>query len=346
MESSNSEINQHSTPKPTLSKSWSELSSHSPSYTGGKVTLCHGRGAKNLYGYEDDEIGSEHNKIPFFLAPCSGDLSIIDAVRGVKVRTIREGCNVANDDQGDDDDESLDTDAIVSYALAPNDCDLITASRNNILRQYDISGSPSYSYIGADGKGPAKVRKVLGRSGHDLPISCMEFHCSGIFFATGSIDGNAKVWNLRGGYATHSFRYNTPGYTIGSRGGLRGSITSLAWCPDITKLWLGVGRDDGTVRVHDLRSHNENDGIDNLVEMTEHVGPVTCMMWAKGRGSEFDTFFSGGRDEVLNTWNIEIISNDASTLSTRKKKRINGSDDGGNNGKFTSNMIMKIFILL
>lgn len=37
---------------PTLSKSWAVSSAHVPSYTGGKVVLCRGRGAKNLYGHK------------------------------------------------------------------------------------------------------------------------------------------------------------------------------------------------------------------------------------------------------------------------------------------------------
>lgn len=336
MESEKNEINQ--TAKPTLSKSWSELSSHAPSYTGGKVTLCHTQGTKNLYGYgesNNDGVtsdGGEADKVAFLLAPCGGDLTIIDAARGIKVRTIREGCSLATDEE-EDDDENIDTDAIVAYALAPNDCDLITAGRNNILRQYDISGSPSHSYSGADGKGPAKVTRVIGRSGHDLPISCMEFHCSGIFFATGSVDGNVKVWDLRGGYATHSFRYHAPGYTIGSRGGLRGSVTSLAWCQDITKLWLGVGRDDGTVRVHDLRVEKEDS--ENIVEMTDHVGPVTCLVWANSRGSkEFDTFFSCGRDEVVNTWSIDAVPQEASSSNGRTNKKKKGQKGDVTKGKF------------
>jgi WD40 repeat protein len=345
MTGTNEESEIKDTSKPTVSKSWSELSSHAPSYTGGKVTLCHTKGTKNLYGYEesnDNGILEENvtEKQVFLLAPCAGDLSIIDAVRGIKVRTIREGCSTSfnGDNDQEDEDESVDTDAIVAYALAPNDCDLITADRNNILRHYDISGSPSHSYLGADGKGPAKVRRVIGRSGHDLPISCMEFHCSGIFFATGSIDGNVKVWDLRGGYATHSFRYHAPGYTIGSRGGLRGSVTSLAWCPDITKLWLGVGRDDGTVRVHDLRVEKED--LEGIVEITDHVGAVTCMLWANGKGGSkgFDTFFTSGRDEVINTWNIETVPRDTSSAIVRTNKKKKGQKSDKIEGKQTTGL--------
>lgn len=301
--------------KPTLSKSWTEVSSHSPSYSGGKVTLCASKGTQNLYGFEESD-----KTYTFILAPCAGDLSIIDAEKGVKARTIRAGCleHVAESDTNIDE-EAPDSEAIVAYALAPNDFDLITAARNNIIRHYDISGSPGNSYEGEDGKGPAKVRKILGRSGHDLPISCIEFHCSGIFFATGSIDGNVKVWDLRGGYVTHSYRYNSPGYKTGSMGGLRGSVTALGWCPDLTKLWLGVGRDDGTVRVHDLRNQKEEEN--NIIEMDDHVGAITCMAWTKMKSSSrFDMFLTSGRDEVINLWKIEDKHGISLKSKTKKKK--------------------------
>jgi WD40 repeat protein len=316
---------QNENTKPTLSKSWTEQSAHAPSYSGGKVTLCNTRGTRHLYGYNDD-TKEDNTTTPFILSPCAGDLTLIDAVRGVKARTIREGCSgPGGDDEDEEEDESLDTDAIVTYALSSNDCDLITASRNNILRHYDISGSPSHSYSGADGRGGAKVRKVLGRSGHELPISCIEFHCSGIFFATGSIDGNVKVWDLRGGYATHSFRFNAPGYSsnMGGRGGLRGSVTCLNWCPDVTNLWLGIGRDDGSVRVHDLR---KKDDEEDIIEMTDHVGAVTRMVWASGNGksNEFDTFFTAGRDMVVNTWAIQEQERDQKSHNKKKKKSSSG----------------------
>uniref|UniRef100_A0A7S3PTU0 U3 small nucleolar RNA-associated protein 13 C-terminal domain-containing protein n=1 Tax=Chaetoceros debilis TaxID=122233 RepID=A0A7S3PTU0_9STRA len=317
--------------KPTISKSWSEQFSHAPSFSGGKVTLCKTKGTRHLYGY-NEKTKDDNTSVPFLLAPCGGDLTLIDAIHGIKARTIREGCNGNSGGAvGDDDyqDDSMDADEIISYALAPNDCDLITATRSNVLKHYDISGSPSHSYGGGDGRGAAKVRKVLGRSGHDLPVTFIEFHCSGIFFATGSVDGNVKVWDLRGGYATHSFRFHAAGFsnTAASRGGLRGSITCLQWCPDVTKLWLGVGRDDGSIRVHDLRVAKD-DEAEVAVEMIDHVGPVTCILWANsdGRSNAFDTFFSAGRDAVINTW---AISEEKHEMVVKKKKRKKGKGGDG-----------------
>ena len=314
-------------PVSTLTKSWAEESVHAPSYSGGKVTLCNTQGIRNLYGTLNLNCDDDNLELtPFLIAPCSGDLSIIDVKKGVKARTIRKGCEGGeyNPSQDEDDDLNLDADDIVSYALAPNDEDLIVCSRNQILRQYDISGSPQNSFSGAEGRGPCKVKKVIGRSGHELPVTEIEFHCSGIFFATGSTDGNVKVWDLRGGYATHSFRFSTPGYSGGlNRGGLRGAVTCLAWCEDVTKLWLAIGRDDGTIRIHDLRlcGKDKETEVATAVELTDHAAPITCMIWARSKGKvkEFDTFFSAGRDSVISTWNITNEERNEIKASKRKK---------------------------
>jgi len=336
---------------PTLSKSWAVSSAHVPSYTGGKVVLCRGRGAKNLYGrkpvvvatasasaaghneavmkdVDDEEANKSTGSAegddtgePFLLAPCGGDLSLIDATRGVRARTLRTGCStshaaaasIANYDEAamaveDDDDGALDRDALTAYALSPNDTDLIVCSRDSILRQYDLSGSAS-SYGGELGEGPAKVRRTIGRSGHDLPVTHIEFHCSGIFFATGSVDGSVKVWDLRGGYATHSFRP-----PAGGRGGAS-AVSGLAWQPDATRLILAIGREDGSVCLHDLRSETSDVPI---VRATDHVSAVTCMVWA---GKDRGLFITAGRDAIINTWIVEDEVVDGSSAGSQGKKK-------------------------
>ena len=341
-----------------LSRCWAQHSAHTPFFTGGKVTYCHTRGTKNLYGSNNNNNNVLLNPTspewtPFFLTPYLGDLCIVDANRGCKVRTIRKGCSDdcsfrtktdAGEDEEDDEDDptDVDADAIICYALAPNDVDLITASRNQIIRQYNLSGDRSSYHSstnqetslgdGDDGKGRARVQRSLGKSGHDLPITHMEFHTSSIFFATGGVDGKVKVWDVRGGFITHSFqRAQHSTDTSNVRG--RGSVTSLQWCQDISKLWLAIGREDGTIQIHDLRQGQpsnsrlniEHAGKGTLIHMAhlkDHVSAVTCMIWSP----TLDTFFSAGRDAVINVWSIsvqETVKNDDDHLnqhSSRKEK--------------------------
>jgi hypothetical protein len=95
----------------------------------------------------------------------------------------------------------------------------------------------------------------------------------------------------------------------------------------VTKLWLGVGRDDGSIRVHDLRIKEEEER-DDLVEMTDHVGAVTCMVWgnSSNKSSDFDIFFTAGRDAVVNTW--AIVEEEQTRSGQRKKKKKELGEDG------------------
>ena len=333
-----------------ISKSWTEHSAHVPSYSGGKVVLCQGRGARNLYGIlntgdnqqqeqEQEQQQQQMQQVPFLLSPCMGDLTIMDALRGTKARTLRQGVsklvtslsltkqgnnNDDNDDDDDDDDEGLDGDDIVAYALAPsNEADLVTVSRNSVLRHYNLSGTPNLSYVGEDGLGPAKVQKLIGKTGHKLSVAQMEFHCSGIFFATGSIgDGQVKVWDLRGGYATHSFLPLSGVRQTANRS----TVSNLTWCNDVSKLWLAIGREDGTVYIHDLR--DEQSQQKPLAVMSDHVSAVTCLAWANP--DSWDVFITAGRDAVIHTYQVMEEEQDKSSNNKNsrknKKTKMEGSD--------------------
>ena len=63
--------------------------------------------------------------------------------------------------------------------------------------------------------------------------------------------------------------------------------------------------------------------------MTDHVGAVTCMVWANGNGTsnEHDTFFTSGRDMVVNTWVIEEVERDQNLQSKKKQKKNNHSNN-------------------
>ena len=254
MESSSSKV-------ATLSKSWFISTSHVPTFTGGKVIHCYNHGP-----------GS-----PFLLLPVYGDLAIVDADRGVKLGTIRGEDSLGEEE---DEDDGVDFDAITSYTLSHKDQMIITCTRNNIINQYAIS----------EDERSTKLIKTWGRSGHSLPVTNMEFHISDVFLATGSVDGTVRVFDVRGAYVTHVFRPLEGGDGGGSG---RLSVTSLKWRDEMGQLILAIGRDDGSITIHDLKDNN------NIIVLRDHVSPVTCMHWW---GEEF--FLSTGRDAILNLWRV------------------------------------------
>lgn len=248
---------------PYLSKSWIKVSSHFPLYSGGKITVCHRQ--------ED----------PFLLAQNDGAISIINAMKGISIGTVK-GSGII-----DDDIERSDHEAITSFCLSPNDVTLITAHRNLLLKIADLS-------IFINGKVDNKLSRysieTLGRSGHDLPIYHMSFHPSGKFFATGSVDSRVSIWDCQTRYITHTFRHSRK---VISGGGLKGSVTSLHWCQNLMKLWLSIGREDGSIHIHDLKTNS-------IVTIVDHMGAVSCVNWNK----ECDVFLTAGRDEVVHTYHV------------------------------------------
>ena len=226
------------------------------------------------------------------MLPVDGDLALVDARKGTKIRMLRQDAVATRED--DDDDEGMDGDAITAYALSSNDEMIITCSRNQLIRQYSL-------------KHPTEV-KTWTKSGHTLPVTLMEFHPSNIFVATASVDGSVRIWDVRGSFVTHVFRP----YQGGESGGMR-SVTSLAWkSHNVTQLIVAIGREDGSIAIHNLRDEKD----ENLMILRDHMGSVTCMDWSPNN----DNFFvSAGRDAVLNLWMLKTVDGPDTTKKGKKK---------------------------
>lgn len=257
---------------PTISRSWSVRTTHAPIFTGGKVTQ------------------SRKSESPFLLLPVGGDVCVVDAHRGVPLTSVRGNRSVWNDD-----DDGIDGDAITAYALSWNDEMLITCTHNSELRQYSLRTNE-------EAKREIVLVKSWGKSGHTLPVTDLELHLSGVFLATASVDGSTRIWDVRGAFATHSYRPTAMGYDGGGSGTL--SVTSIKWLEDSTDLVLAIGRDDGSITIQDLRNSKPQSIL------RDHVSAVTGMSWSSDR----KFFVSTGRDAVVNLWKVK-------TRNPNRKKR-------------------------
>jgi len=219
----------------------------------------------------------------------------------------------SNDNDADDDDDGVDHDDITSYALDHRNQTVITCSRNNLIRQYDVNKQQQQHQR-------VQLVHTWGRSGHTLPVTNMAFHRSNVFLATGSIDGTVRIWDVRGRYVTHVYR---PFASEHGGGSGRLSVTAVAWKPVLEELIVAIARDDGSIAVHDLR---DKDNMDRVVILRDHDSAVTSMDWWFGNNEEF--FVSTGRDAILNLWRIvqqndddKDHGNDKEERKKRKKKK-------------------------
>jgi katanin p80 WD40 repeat-containing subunit B1 len=72
-------------------------------------------------------------------------------------------------------------------------------------------------------------------TGHRSKVTCVDFHPYGDFFASGSLDTNVKVWDIRRKACLQTYR-----------GHLQG-IKTAKFTPD--GRWLVSGGEDGIVKV-------------------------------------------------------------------------------------------------
>ncbi|KAL7576049.1 hypothetical protein ACA910_000835 [Epithemia clementina (nom. ined.)] len=348
-----------STPQaPTLSKSWSVNRSHVPTFSGGKISIGYATSSpttETVASDEDNQNEGQKSDIaldnfseqPFLILPVGGDLAIVAADRGTMLCSIRGQASAdravvlssSNDDDDAENDE-VDMDAITSYALSSNSKILLTCSHNNIIRQYSmdkitIDGDTAANMPALPPpssttrpKSVVSLTKSWGKSAHTLPVNFMEFHRSNVFVATGSVDGAAGVYDVRGGFVTHLFR---PYQSVDGGGSGRLSVTALEWMPDIHRLVIAIGRDDGSIAIHNLRDEEGEEGKKSkknhhaqVILLHDHVSAVTSMRWPRlPRNQTYSAaklFVTAGRDSVINVWKIEESTGKKKKKSLEKQK--------------------------
>lgn len=160
-----------------------------------------------------------------------------------------------------------------------------------------------------------KVRpsRTISRA-HDAPVHVCTVDPSSTLLASGSADGIVKVWDVRRGYVTHTFR---------GHGGVVSSLlfryvhdTSTAINIEPT-LQLITASVDARLRVFDLSANSSRSGISKPIAILEgHVSVPRGLSISKdGRW-----LISGGRDSVVLVW--DFVGNSTSSNTKRKGKGI------------------------
>lgn len=244
----------------TLSKAWAVHKKHGGLYSGGKVDLF-------------KSFSSSDDGYHVLASMYAEDVSLIDVSTGHVITTLRG----SSDNNGNE--ESMDP--IVTFALNPKVPMIVTATRGLLLQQWQLEIDETTGN-GNSPKAAPVVRCVRSIRGHSEPMLDMEFDSTGTFVATGSADRSARVWDMRGGFATHNFR------------GHSGIVNMVRFHPDPIKLLLVTGSEDCSARVWSLNEKT------CLATLGCHMSAITSVAFTL----DGLTMATGSRDKVVNFWDI------------------------------------------
>ena len=156
---------------------------------------------------------------------------------------------------------------------------------------------------------------------HNTPVVSAAIDRTGTLLATGSADGVIKVWDIQGGFVSHTFRGHTgvissllffepsPDATTpqptasrksnskrrsSSKSPVKESSSKLNGVGDGLSLYLASGGGDGRIRIWDLV------GRVAVASLDSHVSVVRAIDFSLSQ----QALLSGSRDKTLITWDI------------------------------------------
>lgn len=214
-----------------------------------------------------------------------------------------------------------DGESISTLILTPSASHLIVCSRSLAMRIYSLAVSEDLETVE-----PTLMRTLKP---HATPAVVLAVDRTSTLLATGSADGNIKVWDIRGGYLTHTFR--GPSVLVSALHFFEVAATS-ADAVDETKdakdskkkskknksavvekpvvldpsdtsarFRLASGSQDGKVRVWDLHKRSV------IANLEGHVSDVQALDYSAAQ----NIFVTAGRDQTVTWW-------DAKTWTVRR----------------------------
>lgn len=234
-----------------------------PLYTGGQIVVS--------------------DKGDFFVCACTDEVLVVECATG-KVLQRMEG----------------DTSVITSLALSPVSRQLVTCSRNLLIKLWDIQDikDNTDNTDNTDNKDtkdtkdnttPAPLVEAVTRTpvrtwrGHTAPVISASVHAGGTLVATASVDHTVKVWAMSGGYCTHNFQ------------GHKGVVNLVRFNPSSRSRLLFSADDQCEIRVWNLDKPTET------VALVNHMSLVTGFAF----NISSNILYSAGHDKVLNVWDLE-----------------------------------------
>ena len=208
-----------------------------------------------------------------FLATCVDEDALI-----LNIQTSERAFRIENDGE-----------PITSLVLSPSASHLVVCSRSLSMRIHALDG-------------PAPVlQKTL--KPHATPVITSVIDATGTLVATGGADGTVKVWDIRGGYATHTFHghggiisalalFQSTSERMLKPKGKRKSVGADQSTNDAPGFYLASGGEDGKIRIWDLQTRRSTAILDS------HVSVVKSLDFSEQQ----QTLLSASRDKTIILW--------------------------------------------
>ncbi|MCJ1350436.1 MAG: U3 small nucleolar RNA-associated protein 13 [Icmadophila ericetorum] len=222
------------------------------------------------------------------LVTCLGEDALLTDVNSGQLLTRVEG----------------DGEILTALQITPSASHLITCSRSISMRIYSLQPSLEEPNIISP-----KLERTL--KPHTTPVITAAVDQTGTLLATGGADGVIKVWDIRGGYVTHTFR---------GHGGVISALRFFKTLPqpktngapkkkklksksedghmqldkDDTRqvFYLASGSEDGKIRIWDLAKRK------SIATLDSHVSVVRALDFSP----EKNALVSASRDKTLIIW--------------------------------------------
>ncbi|KAI1813984.1 WD40-repeat-containing domain protein [Poronia punctata] len=205
-----------------------------------------------------------------------------------------------------------DGELISTLTLTPSGSHLIVCSRSLSMRIYSLKRAPT-----GDSIEPQLVRTVRP---HNTPVVVLAVDRTSTLLATGGTDGSIKVWDINGGYVTHTFRgpsvlvsallffelanvSKKPSEANGSKDSGKKKKRQSKTAEDIVeedipstaRFRLASGSQDGKVRVWDLHKRSVVANLDT------HVSDVRGIDYSAAQNS----LVTASRDKTIRWWDTK-----------------------------------------
>ena len=199
----------------------------------------------------------------------------------IDTRTAKPICRIEGDGE-----------AITSLALSPRSLHLVICSRSLSMRIYTLS-------INDDGLS-ASVELVRSLKPHTTPVVSSTIDSTGSLIATGGADGSVKVWDIRGGFATHTFHphggvVSALRFLKSQAQGPRPSKKLQNGEKDSTSIMLASGGEDGKIKISSLDTRK------TIATLDSHVSVVRALDFLE----QDQILLSASRDRSMIIWNAK-----------------------------------------